>query len=191
MKVRFEEFIHQRIKQPEEREVQEILSIFTERKFEKGEKFKEYDTIIKELGFLISGSAISYVVNKKGEEIIGEIAIENHFLSEIISVRKSKNTPVIIEFLEESEVVTAPMDVVINLLQKNLTFNILIREYIGDRAAEASHILTMFITGTAKERYQYLLKTKPHLFERFPLRYIASMIGVTPTQLSRIRNDRP
>jgi hypothetical protein len=48
----------------------------------------------------------------------------------------------------------------------------------------------MFLNGTAKERYQYLLATNPSLLEKFPLKFVASMIGVTPTQLSRIRKEK-
>jgi len=187
---RFEKFIYHRVIDAKPSEVQEILSIFSEHSFEKGDFFKERDSIIEELGFLVSGSARSYVVNESGVEITGQIAVENQFLSEIISVRSKKKTPITIEFLEKSEVVMAPMVLVRDLLRKNLVFNILIREYMGDRAADASKILFMFLTGTAKDRYQYLMETYPELLIKFPLKYIASMIGVTPTQLSRIRNEK-
>jgi ribosomal protein L10 len=48
----------------------------------------------------------------------------------------------------------------------------------------------LFLTGTAKERYQFILENKPELLKKFPLRFIASMIGITPTQLSRVRNKK-
>lgn len=37
------------------------------------------------------------------------------------------------------------------------------------------------------ERYEYLLKHRPELFQRFTLKHIASYIGVTPVSLSRLR----
>ena len=45
-----------------------------------------------------------------------------------------------------------------------------------------------FITGTGKERYKMILEKNPNFLKKFPIRIIASLIGVTPTQLSRIRN---
>lgn len=38
-----------------------------------------------------------------------------------------------------------------------------------------------------EERYRILLNTRPELFKRVPLYFIASYIGVTPESLSRIR----
>lgn len=91
--------------------------------------------------------------------------------------------------IEKSTVLVAPMGRVWELLERNVTFNILIREYIGDRAMELVKRHLMFLNGTAKERYQYILETNPEILEKFPLKYIASMIGVTQTQLSRIRKE--
>jgi hypothetical protein len=81
------------------------------------------------------------------------------------------------------------MDSVWDLLEHNVTFNILIREYIGDRSMVLLKRHLMFLNGTAKERYQYILETNPEMLKKFPLKYVASMIGVTPTQLSRIRKE--
>ncbi|WP_093668255.1 hypothetical protein [Tenacibaculum sp. MAR_2009_124] len=40
---------------------------------------------------------------------------------------------------------------------------------------------------TAKQRFHSLLKEKPNLFKNVPLQYIASMLGITPESLSRLR----
>lgn len=186
----FEHFIYRRVKSPRKQDVQEIHSIFSEESLEKGFLFKERDTIIKNLGFLVGGSVRSYFVNEKGDEITEEILQENNFISDIISVRTAEKSPVIIEALENSVVLIAPMNRVWDLLDRNLTFNILIREYIGDRSMELVKRHQLFLNGTSKERYRYLIQSNPALLEKFPLKYIASMIGVTPTQLSRIRNDK-
>jgi CRP-like cAMP-binding protein len=190
MKNQFEDFIYQRVRKPRGHEVQEILSIFSEKKFDKGALFKEGDTVIKKLGFLVDGSARTYFINDKGDEITDEIVQKNNFLSDIISVRTEEKSPIIIEILEKSIVLVANMDSVWDLLEHNVTFNILIREYIGDRSMELLKRHLLFLNGTAKERYQYILETNPEILQKFPLKYIASMIGVTQTQLSRIRKEK-
>ena len=189
MQKQFEYFIYQRVKRPSDHEVQEILSIFSEKKMAKGALFKEGHTIIKKLGFLLDGSARSYFINDKGYEITDEIVQENHFVSDIISVRTDEKSPIIIEMIEKSTLLVANMSRVWELLERNVTFNILIREYIGDRAMELVKRHLLFLNGTAKERYQYIVETNPEILEKFPLKYVASMIGVTQTQLSRIRKE--
>lgn len=183
----FIEFIYHRVKSAKLDDVEEILAAFTEGEVAKGSYFKKPDTVIQELGFIIKGSARSWILNKNEAEVTVQIAVENNFISDIISVRSRKSSPVAIEFMENSRIVRAPMSKVRVLLEENLTFNILIREYMGDKAAEMSSAHYMFMAQTAKERYKFMLKRYPELFQRFPLQLIASIIGVTPTQLSRIR----
>lgn len=190
MKEHFEEFILERVKTAKEDEVKEILSIFNEQLYNKGALFKEQDTVIQNLGFLISGSGRSYIINEKGDEITDEVLQSKNFLSDIISIRTNEKSPIIIEILEKSSLLVAPMDNVWELLTHNVIFNILIREYMGDRAMQLVKRHFLFLNGTARQRYEYLIATNPSLLKKFPLRFIASMIGVTPTQLSRIRNKK-
>lgn len=44
-----------------------------------------------------------------------------------------------------------------------------------------------FLSQTAAERYEYLFSQKPGLFNQVPLQYLASMLGMTPETLSRLR----
>jgi CRP-like cAMP-binding protein len=190
MKAQFEVFIYQRVKAAKEIDVKDILSVFNEKEYKKGTLFKEQNTVIQNLGFLASGSARTYFINDKADEITHEVLQLNNFLSDIISIRTNEKSPIIIEILEKSNLLVAPMDKVWKLLNENLTFNILIREYMGDRAMQLVKHHLLFLNGTAKQRYDYLIDTNPSLFQNFPLRFVASMIGVTPTQLSRIRNKK-
>lgn len=42
---------------------------------------------------------------------------------------------------------------------------------------------------TAQQRFENLLKEEPTLFNNVPLQHIASMIGITPESLSRLRKN--
>ncbi|BDD05268.1 Crp/Fnr family transcriptional regulator [Aureibacter tunicatorum] len=42
---------------------------------------------------------------------------------------------------------------------------------------------------TANERFLALMKEEPELFQNVPLQYIASMLGITPESLSRLRKN--
>jgi CRP-like cAMP-binding protein len=44
-----------------------------------------------------------------------------------------------------------------------------------------------FISMTAEERYLYLCEAKPELLQHVPQQFLASMLGMTPETLSRIR----
>lgn len=46
------------------------------------------------------------------------------------------------------------------------------------------------LSMTAEERYQYLLEHNGELFNQVPLQYIASLLGMSPETLSRIRKNQ-
>lgn len=161
MKDHFKDFIYQRVRTAKALEVEELLSVFNESLYSEGTVFEERNTVIKNPGFLANGSARSYFINEKGDEITDEVLQSNNFLSDITSIRSNKKSSVIIEVLEESSLLVARMDDVWNMLNHNVTFNILIREYMGDRAVKLVNLHLLFLNGTAKQRYDYLVATNP------------------------------
>jgi len=177
------------VKNPKREEIEGIEAIFTKREFQKGEVFKKSDSVSKELAFILKGSARAYLFSHKGDEITSSVVQENHFLADLISVRTNEANPITLDFLEDSIALVAPITAHRKLLEVNLAYNILIREHLAEEAMEFSKRQMLFLTGTAKERYRYILQTNPLLIKNYPLKYIATMIGVTPTQLSRIRNE--
>ena len=190
MKRQLENFIKTKVKNPKEIEVKAILDIFEERTYGKGELFKEANTISKELGFLTRGSTRLFMIKENGDDVTGQIVQQDCFLGDMISIRTQESTPIVIEFLENSSMLVASVSKVGQLLETNLAFNILLREHISDQTVAMGKQYITFITGTAKERYQFIMDNNPDLLKKFPLRFIASMIGVTPTQLSRVRNKK-
>lgn len=44
------------------------------------------------------------------------------------------------------------------------------------------------INGDARERYNSLIKNRPEIIEKVPLRIIASYLGITPQYLSKLKN---
>lgn len=187
MKDQFENFIRLQLKNPIDNEIKEILNIFEIKAYAKGEYFKKYDTRCRHIAFIFEGRARHIVINKDGEEVTTKITKKNNLISDIISVRTERKSPIEVKFLEDTEVLVAKFSDVKRLLETNLTLNRIIRENIADSAVELLNLHLLFLTGSAKDRYEFILKNNPSLLKNIPLRFIASIIGITPTQLSRIR----
>ena len=47
-----------------------------------------------------------------------------------------------------------------------------------------------FLSLSSEERYTLLFESRKELFNQVPLNYIASMLGMTPETLSRIRKKQ-
>ncbi len=188
MKDSLEKYIKLKVDHPSEKEMQEILDIFEVKYFEKKEFIKRPFSISKELGFLVEGSVRGVFFKKNGEEATFRLLEENSFIGDAISIITKEATPIAFQCLSKVCILIAPYEKVQKLLKSNLALNIVMREYITENAVEIGRRHLLFLTGSAKERYLFILEQRPHLLNKLPLRLIASLIGITPTQLSRIRN---
>ena len=190
MKEQLEYYIRSNLKNPIEEEIIEILDTFHIKEFQKGDHFKCHSEVCNKVGFLVEGSTKHYVLKKNGDEVTGRLTLKNNFISDIISVRTKGRTPISIQCLEPSIMLVTSVEKMEAQLEVNLTLNRLLREYIAESVVELGKLYMLFITGSAKERYEFILENNPSLVKNIPLRLIASMIGITPTQLSRIRNPK-
>ncbi|MEM8507881.1 MAG: Crp/Fnr family transcriptional regulator [Bacteroidota bacterium] len=189
VKETFECFIQANVTNPNKEELAAILEIFQERSYDRGGVFKHHNEICKELAYIVDGSMRLYVVKENGEEMTGNIVSKDNMVTDFISVRANQKTPMSIEALEPTTLLVASTENHMNLLEVNLTYNQFIREHLADSAMKLAKLHMLFLTGSAKERYQFILESNPDLLKKFPLRFIATMIGISPTQLSRIRKN--
>lgn len=190
MKEQLEYFIRLNLKNPCDEEIQSILEIFDLKVFQKNDYFKRSDQRGKKVGFIVEGTCRHYVVKANGKEITGRISQKNEFVADLVAIRTKELTPLAIKAVEPTKILVASVKDMELLLEKNLTFNRLLREYMADGLVEMAKMRMLFLGGTAKERYKYILENNPNLISSVPLRFIASLIGITPTQLSRIRNNK-
>lgn len=190
MKDQLEHFIRLNVKNPNDEEIKAILEIFHLKHFQKGEYFKQSNNLSTEIGFIIEGGVRHYVVKNNGNEVTGRILQKNNFTIDIISSRTKEKTLISIIAMEPTILLVASIENMNKLFEVNLTLNRLIREYILDKLVDLGKLSILFLAGTGKERYDFILENNPALLKKTPLRFIASMIGITATQLSRIRKNR-
>lgn len=185
-----EKYILGQVIQPKAQEVEEILALFEERPFRKGDFFKKPFVSGPDIAFLAKGAVRVIIYKENGDEITARIREDNSFIFDPFRLKGIDVSPLGIECLEDLTLLAAPLPQVKQLLETNLALNIVIRKHLMEQLSEVAQSQYLFLTGTAKERYGYILQNNPALLKKFPLRFIASMIGVTPTQLSRIRNSK-
>ncbi|NJL77481.1 MAG: hypothetical protein HC892_23020 [Saprospiraceae bacterium] len=128
--------------------------------------------------------------NDKGDDITARIRQGPLLITDIYVLQGKQNSPLGIECMEDLDMLIVSLYKFQILLEKSLTLNIFVRKYLTEQLEEIFNKHILFISGTAKERYKFILENNPTLLKKFPLQLIASMIGITPTQLSRIRNKK-
>jgi len=190
MKDALKQYILSQIPQPpNEAEIAEILALFQVKHFKKGEFFKKPFVAGDHLAFLSEGAVRIIIYKENGKEVTARIRQDNSFLLDPARLLGAQESPIGIECLEDLILLLAPVESIKALLDTSLTLNIVMRKHMTEQMVDVARNQYLFLTGTAKERYQYIRDNHPDLLKKFPLGFIASMIGITPTQLSRVRNQ--
>ena len=115
---------------------------------------------------------------------------ENDFIISIVSFYSRQPAQEYIELLEDCILWSITYDQLQQLYRDFPEFNA-----IGRLLTEKYYVLSERRTQnlrmqTAPERYKQLVTDFPAIFQRVPLKYIASHLGISPETLSRLRGQR-
>ena len=168
-------------------DLEKILNAFELQTFKKNDFIVEEGKTSRYMGFIETGMFQYYVI-QDGEERTNYVSIENTFFASVLS------------FISETpslENVRALVDGSISMISKT-SLKMLLNEipafkdfYIGLLEASLCGIDASrydLIVLTAEQRYEKMLMNEPHFLQQVPLQHLASMLGITPRHLSRIRS---
>lgn len=156
------------------------------REFSKNDIVKDYHKTEKFINILVAGSVAHFVPSNERDVCIN-LYYENEIFSDYLSFLTQKSTIIKTECLEDSVLWSLSFNALQTLYEKSSP-SILIGKAISDlmftkKQSEQINLLTLSPT----ERYLKLIKERPLVFQRTPLKIIASYLGIAPESLSRIR----
>lgn len=169
--------------------IQALLDICTEKRFRKNDLILEAGNRARYYYFLQSGLVGYYTVDEQGDPIYKIFFEENSFVASTAAIIKNEPSDFNIIALEDCSVIQYPEKAYRDLLEKHhdlALFHIRYLEHNWVVKKEPLEVSLKF--ETAKQRYLQLLENKS-LYDRLKQLHIASYLGITPTQLSRIKKD--
>ncbi|MCP4271514.1 MAG: Crp/Fnr family transcriptional regulator [Gammaproteobacteria bacterium] len=165
-------------------------SIFIDKEIAKGECFITEGDYGDSFAFIKSGLLRSYYISPKGEEYNKHFFLAGSFVAPLTSLVLHEPSPVYIGALESTKIMVANYKDLEKLYNAHLELNILGRKLVEFAWIEKERRETQLIMLEAKDRYKAFLKEYPGLEQRIPQYHVASYLGITPVQLSRIRAKR-
>jgi len=168
-------------------DLQNILHAFEVQTFKKNELVVEEGKTSRYIGFIESGMFQYYVI-QEGEEKTSYVSIENTFFASILSFISEAPALENVKALTDGSISMISKPKLKKLVHEIPTFKDF---YIGLLEATVCGIDASrhdLIVLTAEQRYEKMLTNEPHLLQQIPLQHLASILGVTPRHLSRIRN---
>lgn len=142
------------------------------------------------LYFINKGCLRSFYIDSKGAEHIYQIRMDNSWISDLRSFFSKSPSNYNIEALEDSSLLRISNEgfeqLLIDIPRLERYFRILFQKaYVN-----TLNRLNSTMWETAIDRYNEMLREHPEIFQRVPLIYIASYLGITPESLSRIRKQK-
>jgi len=169
-------------------EANEILKCFVLKHYKSGDLFVKSNAIADYLGFIDSG-IFQFYYDNDSDEITTHIASKNDFILSVPSFFANQKSKENIKALVDSYIwyiKKSDFDILQIKIFGFKDFYIKVLEQILVCLDESRFD---YITLKPEERYSKLLKEEPELIKHIPLKYLSTLIGVTPRHLSRIRNS--
>lgn len=152
----------------------------------KGRDLHKIGKRCRHLWYLDKGAVRVYEYSKDSERTT-HFFVEDNLFIDYHSVLT--NSPSKIGFRAEDNCVLQqmPYDKLLALFDKSHYLERLARLMAERQFIMEFELRRQLLNLDALELYEYLIKTQPHIFQRFALKDIASFIGITPVSLSRLR----
>ncbi|WP_452219044.1 Crp/Fnr family transcriptional regulator [Lacinutrix undariae] len=165
-----------------------LLSIAKATNLQKGKLLLDIGQTSKNIYILYQGAIVSYFINTDGNQYHKNIFIEGNFVGSTVSNLKSEPSQFALEVIENTTVISfnyKKYKALINTYPNLKDFYVayLEKNWVIDKEQREINI----VMKEASERYLSFITAHPNIENRVPLNYIASHLGITPTQLSRIR----
>lgn len=138
--------------------------------------------------FVVTGLVRGFVINEQGHEYNKNFFREGQFPGCMTALLTSEPSRLAFQAVEDSQVIEIHFAGYRRLLFANtelMRFQIhyLEKNWLLHKDAREIEL----VQDEATQRYEQFIQDYPDLINRLPLYHIASHLGITPTQLSRIR----
>lgn len=165
-----------------------MLSIAKVKHLKKGSLLLQVGKTSREKHILYNGVIVSYFISNDGDLYHKNIFLEGDFVGSTVSALKERPSEFALEVIEDAILISFDHRKYRQLIDqhtdlKNFYIAYLEKNWVIDKERREIDL----VLKDADERYNDFITAYPKIEERIPLYYIASHLGITPTQLSRIR----
>jgi CRP-like cAMP-binding protein len=169
--------------------VEEIAAHFQQMRIAKNDYFIKKGKVSNNYLFLETGFIRAFTFDLDGNEVTTEFYSNNQIVLEVGSFFQqtvSRENFLALEDCTGWFITFDRLQILFHTIQEFREFGrmILVKGFISFKQRTIS-----LINETAEQRYESLMKTRPEIFQKAPLKYIASYLGITDTSLSRIRRE--
>ena len=170
-------------------EKETILGLTHIKKLLKKEFLLQEGQVSKCSAFVLSGCLRSYFVDTNGFEHILQFAIEDWWITDMMSITTQTAANLNIDAIQDSELLILTRENQLELFEKCPKMEKYFRIITEKGMANIQTRLLENMSLPAVQRYKNLTKKYPKIVEKVPQKLIASFLGITPEFLSKLRHQ--
>lgn len=152
-----------------------------------GTQIVKLNEVPTKICMLVSGSIRCYMATEAGKEFNKSFYLPMSFVGSLTALIKRKPSSLIFETLSDCKVYELDYCQLMKLCDKEPKLKALYTKILEGLFIKYEKRLVEMISLDATERYLQLLKQNPNIEDLISQYHIASYIGITAVQLSRIR----
>ena len=165
----------------------ELSKISEFKKIEYGNQLVKLNEVPSKVYMLISGVIRCYLSTESGKEFNKSFYLPLGFVGSLTALINRKPSLFVFEALTDCKLYEVDYYKLMKLCEKNESINMLYSKVLETIYVTYEKRLVELISLDAKGRYLELRKHMPDVDKIIPQYHIASYLGITPVQLSRIR----
>ncbi len=165
--------------------------LLKQKTYHKGELLVTEGEVPRKFAFICSGLAYQSYLPLEGEMVIKYFFPENRLAASVTATMTGTPSKFTIAAIEDTIVLEYDFNAFRKLVDTHHDLALFYINYLEKHwIVEKEPLEIAFRTDTASTRYQQFLLSHKQILSRLKKYHIASYLGVTPTQLSRIINGK-
>ncbi|QJD97610.1 Crp/Fnr family transcriptional regulator [Mucilaginibacter robiniae] len=165
----------------------ELFNLAHTRHIPAGGIYIDEGSTAKKLGLIRQGLIRAYCIKPNGDDITLLIRWENQFVASHDNIILNQPSRFIYQALEDTVLMELDYTRMESILDHNPKLSSHRNFFLLRMLAESLERTEAFVLLTSEERYLQLIQEKPDIYNRVPNKYLATLLGITPVSLSRIR----
>ena len=170
-----------------DKNIESLLKISELKKVKAGTQLIKLGEVPTKAYMIMSGIIRCYLITESGKEFNKSFYLPVNVVGPLTALINNTPSIFVFESLIDSEVYEVDYLKLKSLCEKRIEVNILYSKVLESVYVRYESRLVELISMEAKDRYLELKKKIPNVDELIPQYHIASYLGITPVQLSRIR----
>lgn len=168
----------------------ELLHISEFKIIEPGTQIVRLGEVASKMYLLRSGVIRCYLSTESGKEFNKSFYLPTCFVASLTSLIKGEPSLFVFETITECKLYEIDYEKFMKLCAEKAKLNMLYSTILEHTYMKYEKRLVELISLNAKERYKELQILIPEIDDLIPQYHIASYLGITPVQLSRIRKKQ-